>query len=138
MNGDLAESSRPQHQLKQDIKDTNRNCHTVGRKPTKPRQKARNVNWMQPLFWAQIEAAAKKAGKPWSPKEIVGVAQKSNRQLFATLTPQVLGRWIDEEAKAKGEYRWKASVLERVKRGNAPGGHSTRRGILVSHSHKYP
>ncbi|KAJ3787771.1 hypothetical protein GGU10DRAFT_414740 [Lentinula aff. detonsa] len=129
---DLAEGSRPQRQLKQDIKDGKRDSHMCGRKPTKAPKKARNYNYMQPIIWAQIEAAARKAGKPWSPKWIVETAQKMNPQLFRRLTPQVLGRWTNDEAKSRGEYRWKASVLEKVKHGNAPGGHTTRRGILDS------
>lgn len=87
---------------------------------------------MQPIIWVQIDAAAKRAGYPWSPKHIVDIAQKANPSLFKTLTRQVLGRWIDQDAKLKGVFKWKDSVLEDVKHGNSPRGQTTRRGILVS------
>ncbi|KAJ3792120.1 hypothetical protein GGU11DRAFT_761029 [Lentinula aff. detonsa] len=93
-----------QKKLKQDIKDGKRDSHMHGRKPTKAPKKAQNHNYMQPIIWTQIEAAAQKAGKPWSPKGIVETAQKMNPQLFHRLTPQVLGCWIDDEAKSRGEY----------------------------------
>lgn len=128
----LAEASRPRRELKQDIKDQKRNAHTKGRKSTKIHTQAQRMNWCQPLIWAQIEAAARRAGKPWNLVDIVQTAKHANPQLFQTLTPQVVGRWVDEEARRRGEYKWKASILEKVKCGNAPGGSNTRRGILVS------
>lgn len=128
----LAEASRPFLQLKHDIKDKNRDKHTQGRKPTKIQKTAERMNWLQPVVWAQIEAAAQRAGKPWRPVEITRVAKQSNPQLFEGLTSQVLGRWIDSEVQVHGKHKWRDSVLEKVKRGNAPGGGTTRRGILVS------
>lgn len=128
----LAEASCPRHGLKVDIKKAKRDGHTAGQKPTKVHEPAQRMNWTQPVLWAQIDAAAKRAGHPWSPKEIVDIAQKMNPQAFKTLTRQVLGRWIDQEAKSRGVFQWKHSVLEEVKHGNAPGGKTTRRGILVS------
>ncbi|KAJ7749535.1 hypothetical protein DFH07DRAFT_746668, partial [Mycena maculata] len=51
---------------------------------------------------------------------------------FYKLTEQVVGGWIDKEAKARGVSKWKDSVLRNVEKGkgNAPGGHTTRTGIL--------
>jgi hypothetical protein len=48
------------------------------------------------------------------------------------LTEQVIGRWIDRAAQEEGISKWKDSVLAEVEKGNAPGGQSTRTGILVS------
>lgn len=90
------------------------------------------MNWTLPLIWSQIDAAARRAGYPWSPKTIVEITQKSNYPVFATLSCQVLGRWIDQEARSKGVFKWKDSVLKDVVRGNSLGGQTTQRGILVS------
>ncbi|KAF7341462.1 hypothetical protein MVEN_01883500 [Mycena venus] len=45
---------------------------------------------------------------------------------------EVVGRWIDPEAKAGGVSKWKDSILHNVAwaKGNSPGGQSTRTGIL--------
>ena len=51
--------------------------------------------------------------------------------MFEKLTEQVVGRWIDPEAKEEGISQWKDSVLANVEHGNAPGGGNTRVGILV-------
>lgn len=91
------------------------------------------MNWFNPFLWEQIEGASRKAGKPWSPREIVNILNKSNPKVFGRLTEQVLGRWIDREAKAEGISRWSDHTLERVRNGNSPGGQSTRSGILVCH-----
>lgn len=64
---------------------------------------------------------------------ILKEAQKVDPKAFARLTEQVIGRWIDGEAKRRGVSRWAASVMVRVAAGNSPGGQSTRRGILVCH-----
>jgi hypothetical protein len=50
---------------------------------------------------------------------------------FERLTEQVIGRWIDSEAKSRGGSKWNALVLARVEKGNSPGGESTRTGVLV-------
>lgn len=89
------------------------------------------MNWFTPFLWTQIETATIRAGKPWSPRAIVKEAQKLNMKSFSRLTEQVVGRWIDAEAKACGVSQWKESVLLRIERGNAPGGDTTRAGILV-------
>ncbi|KAJ3992786.1 hypothetical protein F5050DRAFT_1715022 [Lentinula boryana] len=82
-------------------------------------------NQGKPIIWAEIEAAAKRAGKPWKPAEIVWMAKLLNPAVFKKLTPQLLGRWIDVEARGKGIYKWRAGVLEQVAHGNAPGGQTT-------------
>lgn len=96
------------------------------------------MNWRQPFIWSDIEEAARRAGKPWQPSAITKEAKRINSTTFATLTEQVVGRWIDREAyKAKGVWKWKDSVLAEVAHGNAPRGQSTRSGILVSMSVKW-
>jgi hypothetical protein len=92
------------------------------------------MNWQSPFVWLQIEMAARKAGKPWSPHVILKEAQKLDPIVFAGLTEQVIGQWIDPAAKCQGASKWTSIVLDRVKAGNSPDGQSTRQGILVCDS----
>jgi hypothetical protein len=96
-------------------------------------QHAKLVNWYSPFLWSQIEMAATRAGRPWSPRLILKEAQKIDPKSFSRLTEQVIGRWIDSKAKDRGVSQWNPSVMARVAAGNSPGGQSTRPGILVSH-----
>jgi hypothetical protein len=89
------------------------------------------MNWSEPLLWDQIENAARKTGRPWSPRLIMKELHRDNYASFQRLTEQVIGRWIDPEAKAHGESKWKDSVLAHVEHGNSPGRKSTQTGILV-------
>ena len=73
----------------------------------------------------------KQAGKPWSPQEITWQAKLLNNKVFKKLTEQVVGQWIDPEAKKEGISQWKDSVLTYVERGNAPGTGNTCVSILV-------
>ena len=50
---------------------------------------------------------------------------------FERLTEQVIGRWIDHNARCRGISQWSKAMMERVAAGNAPGGQSTRKGILI-------
>jgi hypothetical protein len=84
------------------------------------------------MLWIQIENAARATGKPWSPRHIMQKLHLDNAKAFGTLTEQVIGRWMDCEAKKHGESKWKDSVLKNIAKGNAPGGHTTRSGLLVS------
>ncbi|KAF8185250.1 hypothetical protein K438DRAFT_1765899 [Mycena galopus ATCC 62051] len=129
----VAESSRPRRQFKEDAKKNNKPC---GRKPNPENEQTdtKLTNYVNPLIWAQIETAALKAsGTKWSQAEICRAAKHLAPTTFAKLTPQVVGRWIDKEAAKKGINKWTDSVLKRVERGSAPGGHSTRAGILDSY-----
>jgi hypothetical protein len=123
-----AELSRPRRQFKEDRKAHNK---PQGRKRKILQQQARRMNWKSPFVWAQIEIAARKAGKPWSPRAILKEAQKLDPVIFAGLTEQVIGRWIDPTAKRQGVSKWTSTVLDQVKAGNSPNGQSTRQGILV-------
>jgi hypothetical protein len=84
-----------------------------------------------PFLWSQIETAAEQAGKPWSPREITQREKLLNKKAFEKLTEQVVGQWIDPEAKEEGISQWKDSVLANVEHRNAPGGGNTHVGILV-------
>jgi hypothetical protein len=125
-----AENSRPLRQFKEDLRSKNK---PAGRKRTTKQTEAKYVNWFTPCLWSQIEAATICAGKPWSPRAIVKELQLKNSKSFSRLTEQVVGRWIDPDAKKRGVSRWKETVIERIKQGNAPGGETTRAGILVRH-----
>lgn len=125
----LAEDSCPRRQFKEDL---HAKCGPAGRKRRSVHGNSKYINWLSPLLWDQIETAARRAGKPWSPLEIVKQAKRLNPGVFATLTPQVVGRWIDADARKCGTSRWSTKVLDRVKAGNSPGGQTTRMGILVS------
>ena len=124
----IAEDSRPRRQYKEDARETRK---LTGRRRIHDYKTSKHVNWQSPFLWSQIEDAARRAGQPWSPRTITKEAKKANPKAFATLTEQVVGRWIDPEGKRQGISRWKESVLELVKKGNSPGGDSTRTGILV-------
>jgi hypothetical protein len=126
-----AESSRPRRQFKEDQRKKNK---PQGRKRVHEASSALLTNWFQPFIFGQIEMAARNAisGGVWSPRLIVQEAKKLNPELFSRLTEQVVGRWIDREARDAGLNKWKDSVLAQVKRGNAPRGENTRFGVLVS------
>lgn len=124
----VAEASRPRRDYKEDARKRNK---PSGRKRLHEPTKSKLTNWFSPFLWSQIETAAQQAGKPWSPREITRRAKLLNKKAFDKLTEQVVGRWIDMEAKQEGISRWKNSVLANVERGNAPGGGNTRVGILV-------
>ena len=117
----IAEDSRPRRQYKEDAHETRK---LTGRRRIHDYKTSKHVNWQSPFLWSQIEDAARRAGRPWSPRTITNEAKKANPKAFATLTEhwQVVGRWIDPEGKRQGISRWKESILELVKKGNSPGG----------------
>jgi len=125
----VPELSCPRRQFREDGRARNK---PQGRKCIQQQQKAQKTNWQSPFLWSQIEIAATRAGKPWSPRAILKEAHKLDPIIFSRLTKQVIGRWIDPEAKKRGVSKWTAQVLEQVAKGNSPGGESTRTGILVS------
>ena len=130
---DTAELSRPHRQYQEDRRAKTK---PQGRKRKVQQRSAKLVNWHSPFLWSQIETAATRAGKPWRPREILKEAQKMDSMAFARLTEQVIGRWIDSEAKGRGVSQWTASTLTRVATGNSPGGQSTCQGILVRPFHQ--
>jgi hypothetical protein len=72
-----------------------------------------------------------KARKPWNPCKILKEAHKIDCVVVASLTEQVIGRWIDPKGKHRGLSWWTDVVLEHVRSGNSPDGQITRKGILV-------
>ncbi|KAF7371817.1 DDE-1 domain-containing protein [Mycena venus] len=128
----LAEDSRPRRQFKEDEKKNNKACGRMC-KPENVKKDAKKMNWSNPQIWAQIEAARIKAGYLWRPGEICRQAKLLTPQTFHRLREQVVGTWIDKNARAMGQFRWLDSVLENVATGAALGGQSTRAGILTSY-----
>ncbi|KAJ6561307.1 hypothetical protein B0H10DRAFT_1801593, partial [Mycena sp. CBHHK59/15] len=129
----LPELSRPHRQFKEDSRKIKK---PTGRKqkPKNTKRDAKYTNWFNPILWSQVEAAARRAGRPWSPRAILKELHKTNLKDFCRLTEQVIGRWIDADARQQGTSKWKDTVLQNVERGkgNAPGGQTTRCGVLVS------
>ncbi|KAJ7864094.1 hypothetical protein B0H14DRAFT_3605365 [Mycena olivaceomarginata] len=126
----LPELSRPRRQFKEDGNKKNKPCGRKQKLKNKKRD-AKTTNWFHPMLWSQIQLAAGRAGKPWKPRAILKQLQKSNSKDFHRLTEQVIGRWMDRDENNKRVSKWKDSVLENVAhRGNAPGGHNTRCGVL--------
>ena len=124
----VAEDSRPRREYKEDTRKLRK---PAGRKRKHEQSISTRTNWFSPFLWRQIEIAAKRAGRPWSPSSIAREARKIDPKVFGTLTEQVVGRWIDPVAKAEGTSKWKDSVLVHVAKGNAPRGENTRVGVLV-------
>lgn len=124
----VSEKTRPRRQYKEDTKKRNK---PAGRKRINPQSNATRMNWKSPFIWSQIENAAVLAGKPWSPHDITVQAKRLDPVIFLRLTEQVVGRWIDPDAKAQGVSQWRKSVLAEVMAGNSPGGKTTRIGILA-------
>jgi hypothetical protein len=129
MDAGVPELSRPRRQYKEDQRAARK---PQGRKRTQVQSQCKHTNWQSPFLWSQIEVAAVRAGKPWSPRAITKEAQKLDRVIFARLTEQVVGRWIDADAKKRGVSKWTKEILDHVAKGNSPRGESTRAGILVS------
>ncbi|KAJ7026644.1 hypothetical protein C8F04DRAFT_1000419, partial [Mycena alexandri] len=77
--------------------------------------------------------AVVKVGRPWSESEICRVAKIMAPDMFAKITSQVIGTWIDKESREAGIFKWKDSVVAKLPSGAAPGGESTRVGILDSY-----
>jgi hypothetical protein len=86
---DLAEVSCPYHEIRRDV----RVCE--GCKWKHEETLVVHVNWQNPLLWATIAEAAVQVGIGMSPIEIVWDLQQRDLTLFWTLTPQVVGMWID-------------------------------------------
>ncbi|KAJ7798099.1 hypothetical protein B0H14DRAFT_3157086, partial [Mycena olivaceomarginata] len=130
-DAELPEHSRPRRQFKEDNRQDNKPCGRK-QKPENKKRNARYTNWFHPLLFSQVQAAASRVSKPWKPRAIVQELHRTNLKDFYRLTEQVVGRWIDSEARARGTSKWKDSVLQNVERGkgNAPGGHTTRCGVL--------
>jgi hypothetical protein len=62
------------------------------------------------------------------PAEIVKELHKIDSKMFHKLAPQTVGAWIDWTGDCP---QWSDVTLERIKRGNKPGGLTTCVGVLV-------
>jgi hypothetical protein len=51
--------------------------------------------------------------------------------IFHRLGHQRISEWRDG-AQGDGEFKWKAKTLKQVQKGNQPGGHQTKFGVLIS------
>ncbi|KAJ7882827.1 hypothetical protein B0H14DRAFT_2565217 [Mycena olivaceomarginata] len=76
---EVAEASRPAHQIKKKIKDETRK--PSGRKQKKPVRPAKYVNWLTPFSWSAITKAQRKVG--WGYTDIIRELKRGN---FASAT----------------------------------------------------
>jgi hypothetical protein len=81
---------------------------------------ATRVNWQNPLLWPTIVRAANVVGYGMSPIEIDHTIKNIDPVNFKSLTPQVIGTWIDRTGT---KPVWKDSVLQYIK--HNPGGDTT-------------
>lgn len=123
-----AELSRP---FRQFVEDLRAERDPRGRKRIRDYEEASRVNWANPFLFAQMDAVAHELGPEWCLAEIVRTLQFRNPRNFSTLTPQVLGRYV--ERPPNETPRWKTAYLIRVLQGNKPIANITRSGILVSY-----
>lgn len=129
MDAWVPELSHPRRQYKEDQWAA---CKPQGCKRTQAQSQCKQTNWQSPFLQSQIEVAAVRAGKPWSPCAITKEAQKLDQVIPAWLAEQVVGRWIDADAKKRGVSKWTKEILDHVAKGNSPHRESMRAGILVS------
>jgi hypothetical protein len=120
----LAEATRPNRAFKE-IKRQERT--DVGRPRVKEYKDAVLTNWMSPVVWSIIDRVSKYHPK-MKPTEMVKDLKWKDPVLFAKLTTQVLGAWIDRSG---DRPVWSETTHKRVAMGNRPGGLTTRVGVLV-------
>jgi len=127
----LAEASRPLRAIRyQDKQDNPSNCGPKRKPENDVHTPAIRVNWQQPFLWSQILLAERNVGYGMSPVEICREVKNLNPVAFASLTPQVVGRWIDRSGV---KPVWHEKVLQRAADGNRPGGQDTRLPLLAKH-----
>ncbi|RDB20753.1 hypothetical protein Hypma_012086, partial [Hypsizygus marmoreus] len=124
----VAEASRPNRSFKEGVRQ---NRTEPGRPREKSYKEAVLTNWMSPMVWSMIDRAAQRVGHQMQPTMIVKELKRTDPVLFEALVPQTLGGWINRDG---DRPIWSARTLERVAKGNKPGGITTRVGVLV----KYP
>jgi hypothetical protein len=124
----VSEISRPLWALKQKLLIAkNQQEHKPGCKTNKQKER---VNWFRPTFFLLLTEAATKV-KWEGPSIIVAEARRTSPMLFKTLSPQVIGQHI---IKHKG---WNDEAIRKANKCYTPGGHSTRKGVLVHTLHLY-
>lgn len=93
------------------------------------------MNWFHPSIWAQIEAACRAVGWPFSPADIKRCLMHTNRVQFEILHPQHISKWIDKDKSSSLHFTEAVQRRVGTARAMEPGGHSSRIGILVSELH---
>jgi hypothetical protein len=119
------EASRPKREFTEQVCQ---NRSKVGRPRVHHYEPAVLTNWANPLLFMTIDKTAERHKPLMSPIDIVRDLKKINPAQFGRLTPQVLGQWIDRSGESA---RWSDVTLERVRKGNSPGGVTTHVGVLV-------
>ncbi|KAF8914710.1 hypothetical protein CPB85DRAFT_1433458 [Mucidula mucida] len=102
LNINVAETSRPHRQFRENRRQSKK---VAGRTRQPSKKDAIRINWAQPALFRQIDTAARKTCRPWSPLAIVQQVQRDNPKDFAQLTPQVVGKWICPIAKSQGKSK---------------------------------
>ena len=118
----IAEASRPYRGFKEE----NRSESGLGRKRKHESSLAERVCWQEHNLWSQVLHAVNVVGHPWSPTDILKRLQSTNSTAFASLTTQVIGRWIDRSGP---KPKWTEAVTKRAARGRQAGP-ITRTSIL--------
>ena len=121
----VAELLRPHRHSKHAL----RHPQTSGHNYSNDQPKAKYTNWMNPMLWVMIHAAAVAEGYPWSAAAIAKHLKLQNPELFAGLHPQHISSWRD--LTIKDRLVWKPRVLTSVEHGNHPGGACVCQSILV-------
>ena len=121
----VAETSQP-HCAVQD--DQRPDGSGPGHKHVHAAVDAVRVNWQNPILWPTILRAALSVGHGMSPLEITTQVKHIDPINFASITPQVISRWIDRTG---SKPMWKASTLTRAIRGNLPSNMTTCYNILT-------
>ncbi|KZP24064.1 hypothetical protein FIBSPDRAFT_1042366 [Athelia psychrophila] len=130
----VAEASRPHRAILENAKhgdpDSDSLGPSVGRKRTHLAISALRINWQTPIIWAGVLRATIIAGHQMSPAAIAAEAKKLDPITYKTLTPQVVGRWINRTGPTPV---WTDDVLHRVASGNLSSRTACRFSILTPH-----
>ena len=93
------------------------------------------MNWFHPSVWAQIDAACRAVGWPFSPVDIKQHLMRTNKEQFEALHSQRLSEWIDKSKDSKLHFtefvQGRIGTVQEME----PSGHNSRIGILVSGFH---
>jgi hypothetical protein len=126
----VAEASRPYRKFTEQAREDNKLSGRKRKEINAPTE-AQRVNWFSPVLWAQIRDVARRTrsgGITMSQAAIQRELVRRNPVIFARLTQQVLGRWIDRSGETD---EWSAETLEKVACENRQGGVTGRIGVMV-------
>ncbi|MCJ1463153.1 hypothetical protein MMC07_001758 [Pseudocyphellaria aurata] len=71
----------------------------------------KHTNWYHPFLWKRIDAAARRTH--FASSALVHILQLEDSDLFKTLWPSTVDKWIDKESKKRG---WKSKTLKHVEK----------------------